>query len=372
MSVASVCGPSASNWTDGPHCSHCGCITRVHPTLGASCPTCEELTAPVSRSRLMSDVVAVEVSFLWHPYIPIGKLTLIEGDPGQGKSTITLALASSGSLGSGLPGVAPFDPWDTLIFTAEDGLADTIKPRLEAMGADCTRIRAHPEAIDLSTPEGMAEVGREIAAHYPRLVVIDPVVAYVGGRTDLYRANEVRSILSPLASMAEQHGCAIAAVRHLSKAKGGRSIYAGMGSIDFTAAARSVLLVGSSPSDPNERAMVHIKHNLTAQGPALGFSIRDGRFGWTGESTLTAGDVLGAESSNSDRSAGEEAAAFLLELLAHGPVDAKQVKADAKAAGISLRTLERIKSREGIVAVRKGFGADGAWWWTLKDRQVSS
>jgi len=142
-------------------------------------------------------------------------------------------------------------------------------------------------------------------------------------------------------------------------------------------AARSVLLVGSAPTNPAEKALVHIKHNLTVEGPSVGFMVhppdspaqRFGRFEWTGTSSLTAGDVLAAEPTGGERSAASEARAFLLETLADGPVDAKQVKADAKIAGISLRTLERAKREEGIVAVRRGFGAAGSWWWSLKDRQ---
>jgi hypothetical protein len=318
-----------------------------------------------SRVRRMSDVQPETVTFLWAPYIPLRKLTMLEGDPGQGKSCMTAAVAASGSLGTGLPGMGSFEPWSTLFFTVEDGLADTLRPRLDAMGADCSLIFAHPETIDLSNPGGLAEVEREIEARRPRLVVIDPIVAYVGARTDTYRANEVRSILAPLAALAERFDCSIVAVRHLSKAKGGRSIYAGQGSIDFTAAARSVLLAGSAADDPARRALIHIKCNVAQQGPALGYAIVDGLFGWTGATTLTAGDLLASEVRDGDRSAEDEAATFLQDALGDGPVDAKVVQADAKRAGIAERTLKRAKSRLRVEARKRGFGEDGAWVWSL-------
>lgn len=319
-----------------------------------------------SRVRRLSEIEPEAVSFLWSPYIPLSKLTLLEGDPGQGKSTITWAIAAAGSLGVALPGNAkPSEPWSTLFFTAEDGLADTLRPRLDAMGADCTFILAHPEAVNLSTSEGLAEVDREIATHLPRLVVVDPIVAYVGARTDTYRANEVRAILAPLAEIAERNLCAIVCVRHLTKAKGGRSIYAGQGSIDFTAAARSVLLAGSAADDPNERAMIHIKCNVAPLGLSLGYSIRDGRFEWTGESALTAGDLLAPEQSGHDPTAGEDALAFLKGELAGGPAEAVAVKASASQLGISERTLWRAKGKLGVKAKKRGFGKESVWIWQL-------
>jgi hypothetical protein len=155
------------------------------------------------------------------------------------------------------------------------------------------------------------------------LVVIDPIVAYVGGGTDTYRANEVRSIIGPLAGFAERFDCAVIAVRHLSKAKGGRSIYAGHGSIDFTATARSVLLAGSAADDPDRRAVIHIKCNVAPLGVPLGYAIVDGCFRWTGASTLTAGDLLASEVRDGDLSAEDEAAAFLRVALADGPRNSK-------------------------------------------------
>jgi hypothetical protein len=221
--------------------------------------------------------------------------------------------------------------------------------------------------LGLDTTEGQGRLQRELAARQPRLVVVDPVVAYLGARTDMHRANEVRSILAPLGRLAEHYLCAILAIRHLSKAKTGRSIYAGQGSIDFTAAARSVLLAGSAADDPAQHALIHIKSNLAASGPALGYRIEAGCFTWTGTSSLTAADVLAPESLPEERSAGEDAAELLRDLLASGPVEVTKVMAAARRAGIADKTLRRAKRRERIKAIREGFGAQGAWRWAYPD-----
>jgi putative DNA primase/helicase len=317
------------------------------------------------RSRRMADVTVETVAFLWPPYLPLRKLTLLEGDPGQGKSWLTAAIAASGSRGDGLPGMGAFAPFGSLFFTVEDGLGDTLRPRLEALGADLALIFGHEEAVQLDTPEGLAEIEREIEARRPGLVVVDPVMAFVGAGTDIYRANEVRSVLRPLAKMAQAHGCSILAVRHVNKLKGGRAIYAGQGSIDFTAAARSVLLAGSAAGDDAEHAVLHIKANLAAKGPALGYRIEGGRFCWTGESGLTAGDLLAAEPTSEELSAEEEARSFLREMLAAGPAAAREVTAAAKGSGIAERTLRRAKKREGVVVRRVEAQGRAEWHWNL-------
>ena len=197
-------------------------------------------------------------------------------------------------------------------------------------------------------------------------MIIDPVVAFLGTRTDIYRANEVRAVLRPLADPAETHGCAILAVRHVNKLKGGRAIYAGQGSIDFTAAARSVLLAGSAPGDASEHALIHIKSNLAASGCGCGYRFDEGRFRWTGESQLRAADLLAAEAPSEELSSRDEALSLLLEVLADGPVAAREVLAAAKQAGISEATLRRVKSREGIEAKKVRFGDGAAWIWQIR------
>ncbi len=302
---------------------------------------------------------------MWRPYVACGKLTLLEGDPGQGKSWIAAALATAGSRGQGLPGAGPFAPFQTLILTAEDGLGDTLRPRLDLLGADCNAVLLHDQPLDLTEPQDFAELEQALAEHRPRLVILDPIVAYLGARTDAYRANEVRAILAPLARLAERHGCAVVAVRHLTKSRGSRSIYAGQGSIDFAAAARSVLLAGCGADGDAERALVHIKSNLAGVGPTLAYTIDEQGFRWAGASALRASDLLAPETTGSDLSALDEARGFLRSLLGAGPVATNEVWAAARRAGIAEHTLRRAKELDGIVARRQGYGPGGSWRWSL-------
>jgi putative DNA primase/helicase len=317
------------------------------------------------RSSRMSEVEARQVHFLWRPYLPLGKLTLLEGDPGQGKSWVTAAIAACGSVGRGLPGMEAFEPFASLFFSTEDGKADTFRPRLDALGADSARVYGHDQPLYLDTPEGMAEMEREIAGRGPRLVVIDSVMSFVGARVDVYRANEVRAVLAPLAKLGERYGCAILALRHITKSRGGRAIYAGMGSIDFTATARSVLLAGSSAHDPGEHALLHIKSNVSALGASLGYRVDEGGFSWTGVTHLTAADLLAAETAGEERAADEEARRFLSELLAAAPLPARHVFEEAKKAGISEITLRRAKAREGVIVEKVGFQEGTRWVWSI-------
>lgn len=314
----------------------------------------------------LADVDPEPVTWLWYSWLPLAKLSLLEGDPGQGKSYLTAAIAAALSVGRGLGGSPDlFEPRRTLICSAEDGLADTLRPRLDLMDdANLDLIFAHPWAIDLSTLEGRRDLALAIGKVRPSLVVIDPLVAFVGGSTNTFRANEVRAVLEPLAEMAEEHRCAILAVRHLTKGQAGRSLYRGQGSIDFSAAARSVILAGSA-GESDERAMVQIKNNLAACAPALGYAIaEDGRFLWNGSSGLTAEDLL-SPTSGEERLASTEAADFLADLLSTGPLAAVDVLAEAKKAGICEQTLKRTKRRLGVRSVRKGFGKGACYFWQL-------
>ena len=309
---------------------------------------------------LMADVDPVEVEWVWHPYIPRGKLTLLEGDPGQGKSWITLAISSALSLGHGLPGQGKSrPPGRVLIMTAEDGLDDTVRPRLDAMEADVTRIYAC-ESVDPFDEEGLDLLENRAAKLDPDLIIVDPLVAYIGSRVDIHRANETRAILARLAAIADQTPSAILAVRHLNKSSGGKAIYRGLGSIDFTAAVRSVLLVGQDPEDTASGAVVHIKSNLAPKGESFGYRLtpKDG-FAWTGPSTLTADELLGT----SDGSGSVDE--FLLAELAEGPRPSTEIFDAGLEQGFARRTLQRAKKRLNVTAERDGFGTGGRWLWNL-------
>ena len=320
----------------------------------------------------MADVAPESVRWLWYPYIALGKLTLLEGDPGIGKSTLTCAIASAVSNGRGLPGTEPCEPGNVLMLSAEDGLADTLRPRLDAVGADTSRVFALNEPLTLDVP-GLLRLEAAIIEYKPKLVIIDPLFAYTGGKTDIHRANECRAISAPLAAIAERQGCGSIAVRHLGKSRGGgHALNAGIGSIDFVAAARSVLLVGADPDEPARRAVVQTKNNLAPEGPAVGYKLEGGQFWWTGESDLTAGRILASVSDEEQRGAQAEAIEFLRAALTDSARPAKEVKAEAAQVGLTEQNLRTARMRLGIRPFKEGgeFGGKGAkWMWKLPDVQ---
>ena len=217
----------------------------------------------------MSEIQAEEVKWLWYPYIPFGKITIIQGDPGEGKTTFVLALTALLTRGLPMPDGSMLLPPTNIIYqTAEDGLADTIKPRLDSLGADCS----HVLVIDENERELTLDdhrLAQAIQETNAGLVVLDPIQAYLGDGVDMHRANEVRPVFKRLCKMAERTGCAVILIGHMNKMQGVKSAYRGLGSIDFRAAARSVLLVGRSKDDSNMRVVVHDKSSLAPEGQSI-------------------------------------------------------------------------------------------------------
>lgn len=210
----------------------------------------------------MSEVESKEISWLWYPFIPYGKLTIIQGDPGDGKTTLVLNIAAALSKGEGLDNdMKPADPLHIIYQTAEDGLADTVKPRLEKAEADCSNIFVIDET-DASLSMLDERIEKAIVEKKAKLLILDPIQAYLGGKMDMNRANEARDMTKHLGQVAERTGCVIVLIGHMNKNSGGKVAYRGMGSIDFFAVARSVLLVGRVKGQENRRAMVQIKNNL--------------------------------------------------------------------------------------------------------------
>lgn len=314
----------------------------------------------------MADVEPEQVSWLWHPYIAIGKLTILEGDPGLGKSWLTCAIACAVTHGSGLYGAQPFKAGNVLMLSAEDGLGDTLRPRLDAVGADVRRIFALDEPLTFDAA-GLLRLEAAIIEYAPVLVIIDPLFAFTGGKVDIHRANECRAISAPLATLAERHGCAMLAVRHLGKSRGsGHALNAGIGSIDFTAAARSVLLVGRDPDDQQKRAVVQTKNNLAPHGEAVGYKLEGNQFFWTGGSDLTAGRILAAASDEGERSAISEAVDFLRLALSSGARDSKAIQDEARQAGISEATLRRAKGQLKVRPRKVGLPGSHYQKWVLE------
>jgi hypothetical protein len=239
----------------------------------------------------MSDVETQEIRWLTKPYIPSGRITLCSGEPGLGKTTIMLANAAAVTTGAALPwSDAPCEIGDVVFQTAEDCISDTIKPRLELLGADCSRVHFIEET---DTPLTLADerLERAITDTNARMLLIDPIQGFLG-KADINNSNAMRPLMKQLGAMAERTDCACILVGHLNK-NGTKSVYRGLGSIDIYAAARSVLVVGRLPIDENMRAFAHGKSNLCAYGSsqAFGFDPSSG-FTWLGEYDITAEKLL--------------------------------------------------------------------------------
>ena len=327
----------------------------------------------------LSEVEREEVSWHWPGRTARGKITILMGDPGLGKSWLTCDLAARTTRGATWPdgGTAPCG--DVIILTAEDGLGDTVRPRVEDLGGDLSRVHVLTAIKDLEGNEYTLSLSRDLPQLEAKivetgavLVTIDPFSAYLGA-TDSYKDADIRRVLTPLAALAERTRVVVVAVMHLTKDDKRRAVSRGLGSMAFVAASRVTLAVGRDPddSDPNGRRIVApIKSNLSEPAPALAFRLTDGRFCWDEQSPadVDVDEVLGGVHSE-ERAEREDAKAFLLEALADGPVLSKDLERDAKANGIAQRTLFRAKSSLGVQAQKVGFGSDGKWYWYLSSEE---
>jgi hypothetical protein len=317
----------------------------------------------------LADVESEQVEWLWYPYIPKRKITLMTGQEGIGKSWLTCAIVAAISNGKGLPETDSVEQGNVLMLSAEDGLADTIKPRLITAGADCSRVFAPKDKLTFDE-KGLLWFSEMIAEYRPLLVVVDPLFAYTGAKIDINKANEARSISSRLADIAEKLDTSLLLIRHFNKAKGnGDSRAAGMSSIDWRASARVELLVGIDPDDPSKRAIVHDKHNLTEKGKSLGFTIRDGQFFWTGESNLTVARMLSSSGNEEETQGRNDAEDFLREVLKFEAKPAKEIQREAKEAGITDWQLRSARMRLQIKPFKRGgnFGGEKGWFWELPE-----
>lgn len=332
-------------------------------------------SAKISRIVRLSDVRPERIDWLWPARIPIGKLTILDGDPGLGKSTLSLDLAARVSCGRPMPDeVVGRPPAGVVLLSAEDGLADTIRPRLDAAGADVSRVVAltavYADGSDRlpTLPADLDRLEAAIVGHGAELVIIDVLMAYLAGEVNAHRDQDVRGALAPLAAMAEQTGAAIVVLRHLNKSTGGPAVYRGGGSIGIVGAARSALVVGRDPDDETRLVLAVTKANLAPVPPSLAYRIVDhdgaGAIAWEGASSLTAAQLLSVPTSSEDRSALDEAKAVLRDLLGAGAVPAKDVQRQARDAGISDATLRRAKDGLGVKSIRPD-GFTGPWSWVL-------
>ncbi len=326
----------------------------------------------------VADVKAERVRWLWPKRLPLGKLVVLDGDPGLGKSTLTLDIAARVTRGAKMPDSdEERPPAAVLIASLEDDVADTIRPRLEAAGADLQRVfdvrtvRGRAQERLLVLPDDVQAIEAAIVQHGAALVVIDPVMAILSGQTDAHRDQDVRGALAPLAAVAARTGACIVIVRHLNKSAGGSAIYRGGGSIGIIGAARAGLLVARNPDDPTsaDRVFAVTKSNLGPEAPSLAFRLVPvpehdvARVEWLGESKHSAEDLVAVhKGGTSPRNTAED---FLREMLADGPVPALDVLKAAAAEDIATRTVYRAKKALGVLSKKDGM--DGGWRWRLPE-----
>lgn len=313
----------------------------------------------------MEDVVSKEVEWLWYPYIPYGKITIIEGDPGEGKTTLVLKLAAALSRGLPLPcdDDKEYEPIHIIYQTAEDGIEDTIKPRLEKAGADCSMIRVIDETDkELSMTDDRLE--QAIIETGARLIILDPIQAYIGATVDMHRANEIRPVLKHLGIIAEKHNCAIILIGHMNKASGSKSTYRGLGSIDIQATARSVLLVARLRDKPNIRIMAHDKSSLAPAGDAIGFEMtEDNGMVCIGPYDITIDELLSGNEGRGKKKL-DIAENFIKEYFGTNKViPSNEIMMEAAKRSIKRNTLLSAKKKLGITSDKEK-AEDGTIYWT--------
>ena len=295
----------------------------------------------------MSDVELTPVEWLWKPYLPFGKLSVLQGNPGEGKTYFAMHLAAACTNGKLLPNMERMEPFNVIYQTAEDGLGDTVKPRLIEAGADLDRVLVIDDS-DVQLTLSDERIEKAIIENNARLVIIDPIQAYLGADVDMNRANEVRPIFMRLGQVAQRTGCAILLIGHLNKAAGMQSLQRGLGSIDIAAAVRSVMFIGKLKHDPSMRILTHEKSSLAPPGASLAFSLGDeGGFRWVGEYDITADEMLsGIEPQRETKT--QQAKDLICALLAGGKqVLSEDIDKAALERGIPGRTVRDAKRELG-------------------------
>ena len=307
-----------------------------------------------------SNVSAKPVEWLWYPYIPFGKLTVIQGDPGEGKSTFVLNLVSILTNGQMMPdGYKLSSPGIAIYQCAEDGMADTIKPRLVQAGANCKRV-AYIIDNDIALTLEDGRIDSAIQETGANMLIIDPIQAFIPPDADMLSATKMRSVLRKLAATAEKHQCAVILIGHMNKGSGAKSLYRGLGSIDIAAIARSVLMISRDENRPSIRYMYPIKSSLAPEGAAIAFSFNEhGGLEWQGRYELNTSTLI--DSVTVKTSKREKARAKMIQLLEQGDKPAKEVYAGLADIGVGSRTVEKVKKELQIKTYRSG----GCWYWQI-------
>ena len=292
------------------------------------------------------DIEQTSVEWLWFPYIPFGKLTIIQGNPGEGKTYFTMMLTAACTNRKLFPNMEDIEPFNVIYQTAEDGMGDTIKPRLVEAGADLSRVMVIDDSEEVLTLSD-DRIEKAVRQNHVRLVIIDPVQAFIGADVDMNRANEVRPVFRKLGMIAEKTSCAIVLIGHLSKSSGTQSTYRGLGSIDIMAAVRSLIFIGKVRKDPTTRVLIHEKSSLAPPGETMAFKLGDEEgFRWVGAYEISADELLDGKEGKATETKLERGAKLIQELLVDkNEISIRKLDDKAKEQGISGRTMRDVRSR---------------------------
>ena len=334
--------PSRKDWNEILCDKNADRKKAIAETITIKVPETEELVPMLC----YEDIEQTSVEWLWFPYIPFGKLTIIQGNPGEGKTYFAMMLTAACTNRKLFPNMEDIEPFNVIYQTAEDGMGDTIKPRLIEAGADLSRVMViddTEEALTLSDDR----IEKAVRQNRVRLVIIDPVQAFIGADVDMNRANEVRPVFRKLGMIAEKTGCAIVLIGHLNKSSGIQSTYRGLGSIDIMAAVRSLIFIGKVRKDPTTRVLIHEKSSLAPPGETMAFKLGDEEgFRWVGAYEISADELLDGKEGKATETKLERGAKLIRELLADKKeISIRELDEKAKEQGISGRTMRDVRSR---------------------------
>ena len=334
--------PSRKDWNEILCDKNTDRKKAIAETITIKVPEAEELVPMLC----YEDIKQTSVEWLWFPYIPFGKLTIIQGNPGEGKTYFAMMLTAACTNRKLFPNMEDIEPFNVIYQTAEDGMGDTIKPRLIEAGADLSRVMViddTEEALTLSDDR----IEKAVRQNRVRLVIIDPVQAFIGADVDMNRANEVRPVFRKLGMIAEKTGCAIVLIGHLNKSSGTQSTYRGLGSIDIMAAVRSLIFIGKVRKDPTTRVLIHEKSSLAPPGETMAFKLGDEEgFRWVGAYEISADELLDGKEGKATETKLERGRKLIRELLADKKeISIRELDEKAKEQGISGRTMRDVRSR---------------------------
>ena len=334
--------PSRKDWNEILCDKNTDRKKAIAETITIKVPEAEELVPMLC----YEDIKQTSVEWLWFPYIPFGKLTIIQDNPGEGKTYFAMMLTAACTNRKLFPNMEDIEPFNVIYQTAEDGMGDTIKPRLIEAGADLSRVMViddTEEALTLSDDR----IEKAVRQNRVRLVIIDPVQAFIGADVDMNRANEVRPVFRKLGMIAEKTGCAIVLIGHLNKSSGTQSTYRGLGSIYIMAAVRSLIFIGKVRKDPTTRVLIHEKSSLAPPGETMAFKLGDEEgFRWVGAYEISADELLDGKEVKATETKLERGRKLIRELLADKKeISIRELDEKAKEQGISGRTMRDVRSR---------------------------